>query len=165
MTWVDGLLLLLAAACVVWEIRLEAGRGLMDCLATLGAIAVARALAPAVTAWTHLPAHPGSDVSGWALLLAFVPVWLVLMALAWVIHVRTRWSMEQGDLYFGAVFGLILAGALGHFACDVSFQLTLGTDHQVPGALRDSLLAEELRSFRSVHFVWNTMYSASHARQ
>jgi hypothetical protein len=162
MTWFDGLLLLAVAAVVLFEARQEAGRGLLDAVATLAAVAISRVLAVPVTSALHWKPMPGTEVSPGAQGLCFVAAWGVCLLVSYYLHRQTRWSMDHFDLAFGVVFGLLMAVAAGHVLTDVGARMAIMKHGHLPEYYSNSYLADEFRSFRSYHYVINTFEAAQH---
>jgi hypothetical protein len=157
MTWFDGIILLLVLGLVILEARREAGRSLLDAVATLAALHFTHHLAPVLT--TNLGWKPlaGTDSAPGAMALAFGLLWAFGLAVAWVLHQRTRWTMEQYDIAFSLAFGLIVAIGAGHMVTEVTARTALARSGEVPPYIRRSLVAEELRSFHTYHYVIDTL--------
>src|SRR5437879_4457610 len=102
MSWFDALLLLILGAIFLHEIRQEAGRGLMDALATLIAAHGAAPAAAWLTAALGWKALPGTDSAPLLYGLAFLGLWAGGLAVSFYAHRHTRWSMDNFDLLFGA---------------------------------------------------------------
>src|SRR5687768_7676421 len=149
MTWFDMLLFLAVAALVLLEVRQEAGRALLDTLATLAAIHLAGRHAPAVTGALGWAPLPGTEVSPLAYGLCFGVLWAGGLAVAFYLHRHTRWSMDHFDPVFGLAFGLLIAVTVGHVTTDVTARMAIMKHGALPGYLQESCFADELRSFKS----------------
>jgi len=157
MTWFDGVILLVVVGLVILEARREAGRSLLDAVATLAALHFAQHLAPSLTAnfgWRPLE---GTTSAPGALAVAFGALWVIGLLVAFVLHSRTRWTMEQYDIAFSLAFGLVVAVGTGHMVTEVAARRGVEKTGQVPPYIRHSLVAEELRSFHSYHYVIDTL--------
>lgn len=153
MTWFDALLMAVIIGFVVFEARQEAGRALLDAVAALSAAAFCPPVGAYLTLRWHWKAMPGTDVAPPALAIAFAGLLVAGLVVARFIHRRTRWSMEHYDVAFGLVFGVVIGIAVGHGMTDVAARWALAHHGHLPDYLNHSLLSEELRSFRSYHYV------------
>lgn len=156
MTWFDALILALLVGVLLFEVRQEVGRSLLDAVALLVAFFAAAAVAPAMTAHLHWQPVRGTEVSPGAFALCFAGIALVCLLASWLAHHRTRWSLEHYDLPFSAVFGLVVAVTLGHVVTDVTAEQGLLQSGKVPHYIQGSVVASELRTFRTYHYVVNT---------
>src|SRR5687767_3291811 len=120
MTWFDVLVLLGVVVLVLFEAQQEAGRGLLDAVATVAAVHLGKLFAPALTSALHWKPLPGTEASPLAQGLCFLGFWAVGLCLSTVVHRQTRWSMDNFDLFFGVAFGLMIAIAVGHVTTDVT---------------------------------------------
>jgi hypothetical protein len=160
MTWFDALVLLLVVGVVLFEARQEAGRGLLDTAATLAAVQASFVYAAPLTRALGWPPMPGTDVAPLAQMLLFLAAWGVFLVLSRQLHKQTRWSMDHFDLVFGVAFGLMISVAAGHVMTDSTARMAIMRQGQPPAYMRDSYLADELRSFRSYHYVLNVFHAA-----
>lgn len=156
MTWFDAIVLVLAVAVLVFEVRQEAGRSMLDAVAALAALSFAGHAAPWLTAELRWKPLPGTETAPLAFGLAFGVILAVSLGLTTLVHRRTRWSMEHYDLAFSTMFGLVVAVAVGHAVTDVAARQSLLETGKLPPYISQSLVAEELRSFRSYQYVVNT---------
>jgi hypothetical protein len=153
MTWFDLLFVVLVLAVVVWESRMETGRALLDTVAVLAAMQFSRGLAAVLTDAFQWRPLPGSPMSPLALLIAFSVLLLLGLLLSKALHHHARWSMDQFDLLFGAALGLVIAVALGHQVADITARFVIEKNGFLPEFYQNSLVADELRSFRTYHYV------------
>ncbi len=153
MTWFDSLIILVSIGIVLYEARQEAGRGLLDAVMTMAAVHFSAELAPAVTLWMQWKPLPGSDSAPLAMLACFLVLWLGGLLISRTLHRQFRWSMDQFDFLFGAVFGMVIAVSLGHVITDMTARFALASTGELPHFVQNSLLADELRNFRSYHYV------------
>ena len=156
MTWFDVVILVGAVAILLLEMRHEAGRSLMDAVAALVALNLSVYASPALTEALGWKPLEGTSVSPGAFGLCFAILLGAGLLISAVAHRRTRWSMEHYDLAFSTVFGLVVAVTLGHVVTDVTARQALLRQGKLPAYIRGSLVAEELRSFRTYHYVVNT---------
>ena len=164
MSWFDVLVCLLVAAVVALEMRQDAGRSVLDTVAAIAAVQVSGHFGAPLTAHLGWKPFPGTHVSPLAQGLLFLVLWAVGLGLSLYVHRQTRWSMDQFDPVFGLVFGLVIAGAAGHVLCEVTMQAAVMDYGKLPGYLRNSCFAEELRSFQSYHYVLDTFSAAQDSR-
>lgn len=157
MSWFDALILVLLVGVLLFEVRQEAGRALLDAAAALVALWASLSIAPAVTQHLKWRPAPEAAISPGAFALTFAVMLALCLLVSLAIHQRTRWSLEHYDLPFAAIFGLVLAVTLGHVVTDVTAQQALLNEGRVPPYLRQSVLAEELRSFHTYHYVVGTL--------
>jgi hypothetical protein len=158
----DMLVLLLVAGVLLLEVRQEAGRSLMDAVAAMLALHFAREYAAPLTGTLGWRPAPDSDVAPMAFALLFGGLLAGGLLLSRRLHVRSRWSMDQFDPLFSFAFGLIVAVAVGHVFTDVTARMAILKHGFLPDYLRDSACAEELRSFRTYHYVVNAFHSAQY---
>lgn len=161
MTWVDGLVVALVVAIVLFEVRQEAGRGLFDAVATVAAGLLSRPLGAWVTAWQHMQPMAGTDLSPAAQGVCFLGLWIVGLGLSLFLHRQVRWTMDQFDPMCGFVFALLITVAAGHVLTAVAAEQSLLKSGSMPEVMRRSCLAEELRSFRT----YNNVLSVFHGYQ
>jgi hypothetical protein len=164
MTWFDMLVFLAVAAVVLLETRQEAGRALLDTLATLVAIHLTGRQAPILTGMLGWRPLPGTEVSPLAYGLCFAVLWGLGLLASFYFHRHTRWSMDHFDPVFGLAFGLLIAVTVGHVATDVTARVAIMKHGRVPGYLQESCFADELRSFKSYHFVLDVFQDAQNGR-
>ena len=155
MTPFDGLVLLILAGILFFEARQEAGRALLDTLATILALHVTAASAAPLTGLLGWRVMPDTEVSPALFGLLFALLWGLGMLLSRYLHSRTRWSMDHLDPVFGFGFGLVIAVAVGHTFTDTAARVALLHHGTLPPYLAQSCLVEELGSFRSYHYVLN----------
>lgn len=156
MTWFDLLVLLLVGGLVLYETRMEAGRGLLDAVVALAALHLAGEYAGPLTSLLHLRPLGETGVAPGAYALLFIAVFAGGIAVAHQIHRLTRWSMDPFDSIFGVVFGVIVGVAVGHAFTDITARFALMHYGAVPDFVQHSFLGEELRSFKTYHFVLDT---------
>lgn len=156
MTWFDAIVLILGAAVLVFEIRQEAGRSLLDAVAALAALSFAGRLGPWLTERLGWRPLPGTETAPLAFALAFVLLLGVGLVVTTILHRRTRWSMDHYNVAFSTVFGLVVAGTLGHAVTDITARQSLLHTGRLPSYISRSMVAEELRSFRTYQYVINT---------
>jgi hypothetical protein len=156
MTWFDLLILALVVLVIVLEARREAGHSMLDAVAGLAALNFAGLVAAPVTAWLNWKPFPGTEVSPGAFGVSFLVLLLLGLLAASLVHRRTRWSMEHYDLAFSMVFGLVVAVTAGHVLADVTARNGVLRGGEMPAYIQDSVVAEELRSFHTYHYVINT---------
>ena len=164
MTWFDLFLVVLVLAVVVYEARMETGRALLDAAATLAAMQFSRVLAPIVTVMFHWRPVPGTEFSPMALALCFGGLLVIGLSISKVLHRHARWSMDQFDLIFGAALGLVIAIAIGHSITEVAARFAIEKHGYLPEFWTNSLVADELRSFRTYHLVVDTFHSYQNGR-
>ncbi|MCC2668873.1 MAG: hypothetical protein K0Q72_1344 [Armatimonadetes bacterium] len=164
MTWFDMVLVVLVLAVVVWEARMETGRALLDTMAALAAVQFARVLAVPVTTWGNWRPLPGTEFSPLALALSFGGLLIVGLTLSKFLHQRARWSMDQFDLLFGAALGVVIAVAVGHGITEIAARFAIQKHGYLPEFWTNSLVADELRSFRTYHLVVDTFHNYQNGR-
>jgi len=164
MTGFDAILILMAVAILLYEVRLDAGLGLLDAVATLFAAHGSRLAAPLVTEVLRWKPFPGTELSPLAQGITFLVLWVAALAVARLLHRQTRWSMDQWDPAFGLVFGLIIALTAGHITTAVVGSHEMMVHRKLPGYFANSLLGEELRSFPTYHYVVDTLRAAQTSR-
>ncbi len=164
MTWFDGLILLVGLAVVAWEVRQEAGRSLLDTIAVLGAAHCSSQYGPAVTRMLHWKPLPGTETSPGAQILCFFAVLALGLWIGRTVHCQLRWSMDQFDWMFGMAFAVVITVTAGHLLTDVVARQAILANGALPEYFDSSLLAEELRSFRSYHYVLETFHNAQGSR-
>lgn len=163
MTWVDGIIILVGLAVILWEARQEAGRSLLDTVAVLSAAHLSSQFAPAVTAGLRWKPLPGTETSPGAHALLFFGVLVGGLILARAIHRQMRWSMDQFDWMFGLAFACVITVTAGHVATDLAARQAIHAHGKLPAYLDSSLLASELREFRSYHYVVNTFHGLQYS--
>lgn len=156
MTWFDAVVLALAAAVLIFEVRQEAGRSLLDAVAALAALNFASHLSPWLTLSLHWKPLPGTEVAPLAFGICFGGLLLVGLVISTLVHRRTRWSMDHYNVAFSTIFGLVVAATIGHAVTDVAARQALLQTGRLPDYIQGSLVAEELRSFRTYQYVVNT---------
>ena len=164
MTWFDGVLLAIAAGVILVQARGEAGQGLLDAVATLCAVHFSPAWGSALTASTGWRPLPGTELSPVAHALSFAVLLALGLCLSRAVHRQTRWSMDQYDLLFSLGFGALMAVVIGHVVTDVTARMALLHGGAVPDYLHGSMVAEELRSFRTYQYVINICGGAHRGR-
>jgi hypothetical protein len=164
MTWFDVLVLLGVVVLVLFEAQQEAGRGLLDAVATVVAVHLGKVFAPALTEALHWKPLPGTEASPLAQGVCFVGFWIVGLLVSGFVHRQTRWSMDNFDLFFGVAFGLMIAIAVGHVTTDVTARTAIMKHGTLPAYMQNSFMADELRSFRSYHYVLDTFQNAQDGR-
>lgn len=155
-SWFDGVILMVVGAVMFFELRQEAGRSMLDAVAALVALNATGHLAPALTGALNWKPLPGTDVSPAAFALCFAVLLGVGLLVSTLLHARTRWSMDHYDVAFSAVFGLVVAVTLAHTVTDLTARQAILSQGRVPAYISGSLVAEEVRSFRTYHYVVNT---------
>ncbi len=155
MTWYDGLVLVLFLGLVAWETRQEAGRALLDTVATLAALHMTTEYAPHATALLRLQPLAGTQMAPGAQALCFLGFWSLGLLVSAQLHRLTRWSMDNFDPVFGMVFGLVVAIGVGHAFTDITARMMIQRHNHLPAYMRESLLSEEFRSLRTYHYVLN----------
>jgi hypothetical protein len=164
MTWFDGLFVVLVLAVVVWEARMETGRALLDTVAVLAAMQFSRGLGVKLTDTMNWKPLPGSDLSPLALLITFSGLLILGLLISRTLHRHARWSMDQFDLLFGAALGLVMAVALGHQVADIAARFVIEKHGTLPDYFQNSLVADELRSFRTYHLVVDVFHTYQEGR-
>ena len=164
MTWFDLVILLLAVGLLIRGIRQEAGRGLMDAIATLVAVHFSRLAATGLTHSLGWRAVPGLDCSPLLLALCFAAFWGAGLGLSRLLHSQTRWSMDNFDFLFGIIFGLVVAFSVGHVATEVAEGFATRPDGTLPEYMQNSCLADELRSFHTYHYVINVFHAYQYGK-
>lgn len=164
MTWFDGLILLIGLAVVSWEMRQEAGRSLLDTIAVVGAAHFSSQYGSLVTRVLHWKPLPGTETSPGAQALCFFAALAFGLWIGRIVHSQLRWSMDQFDWMFGLAFAVVITVTAGHLLTDVVARQAILASGTLPPYLDSSLLAEELRSFRSYHYVLETFHNAQGAR-
>lgn len=160
MNWVDGVLLALGVLICARYLRQEFGRGLLETVVVLGSAHVSRLYSELLTArlgWEGSPASGGSPhLQG----LLFVGLLGLGLPFAWLLHQRSRWSLDQFDVPLGLVFGLVVAVCLAHVSLDLVVRSARQSAGATPGWVRQSVLADELHQFRTYHMVMDTLNDA-----
>jgi hypothetical protein len=164
MTWFDLLLVVMMLGVVVYEARMETGRALLDTVAVLAALQFSRAFARSLTPVLGTRPLPGTEFSPVALGLAFGILLAGGLFASKYLHRNARWSMDQFDLIFGAALGLVLAVALGHGVMDVVAHFAIQKYGYLPAFFHNSLVADELRSFHTYHYVVDVFHSVQAGR-
>jgi hypothetical protein len=164
MTWFDLVALLFAAIIIIFEARQEAGRGLLDTIATLVAVHLTRHWSPLLSDLLRWPPLPGTDASPWAYALCFGILWSAALLVSRWLHRQTRWTMDTYDAAIGAAFGLLIAATAGHVVVESIARVTMASIGELPDCLRNSCFAEELRSFRTYHTVMNILENTRYHR-
>lgn len=164
MSWFDALMLVIVAALFLFEMKQEAGRGLLDAVGTLAAVQLAALYAPWLTDMMNMKPLPGTAASPLAQGLLFVGFWALALGLSTVLHRQTRWSMDQFDVCFGVLFGLLVAVSVGHVVTDVAARVALMENGALPGYLQQSCFVGELRTFKSYHYVLDVFHSYQYQR-
>jgi uncharacterized membrane protein required for colicin V production len=165
MTWFDGVLVLLILSVAFWEMRQDAGRALLDAIATIVAIQLTAHYAAPFAARLGLPLT-GGEAPPHFVLCFFLGLLVAGLLLSYLGHRKTQWTLEQYDPVFGLAFGLVMAAGLAHVVAGVGARLgASGHPPQPPAYVRNSLLAEEFRSFRTYHAVLHVLNEAREARQ
>ena len=164
MTWFDLVILLLAVGLLIRGIRQEAGRGLMDAIATLVAVHFSRLTATGLTQTLGWRVVPGLGCSPLLLALCFAAFWGAGLGLSRLLHSQTRWSMDNFDFLFGIIFGLVVAFSVGHVATEVAEGFATRPDGTVPEYMQNSCVADELRSFHTYHYVINVFHSYQYGK-
>ena len=154
--WFDILTVSVMLGVVAFEMRQEFGRALLDMALLLAAVYVSRSVSPWVAGAVHL--HPDAALNQTVVTGGLFVVLAALgIALSRFLHRCSRWTMDQFDPVFGLAFGLVAAVVVGHslthFVAGVS---------SVPGAgpppfVSRSVVAQELVSFRSYHYLVDTL--------
>jgi hypothetical protein len=157
MSGLDVTLLLLIAGLVIWEIRQEAGRSLLDVTVTALVLHLTHIYAAPLTASLGWDALPGGNISPLATALLFGTLWPLGLAVSWYFHRQTRWSMDHFDGAFGFVFGLAMAVMVGHVVTDVAADMAIIKHGRLPDAVAKSAIVDELRSFRTYHELVNAL--------
>jgi uncharacterized membrane protein required for colicin V production len=158
-TWFDALVALLVVAFFVFEMRQEAGRALMDTVATLAALHLAREYAPLLTAALGAAPLPGSQTSPALYGACFGLFWVIGLAVSYQLHCLTRWSFDHVDPVFGALFGIVVGVSVGHVFTDVTARLAVMHYGFLPDYMQNSWVGAELRSFRSYHYVLDVFHA------
>lgn len=159
MTMFDVMILVPVLALLLFELRQEAGRGVLDATVTVAAIQLAKLYAPAATSLVGWEPLARSSTAPGMYALCFGLFWVLGLAFSRLMHSRTRWSMDQFDPLFGAVFGVVVAVSVGHVLADVMAQAAIQRHGHLPEYFQSSWVAEELRSFRTYNYVLDTMHS------
>lgn len=164
MTWFDLLLVVMMLAVVVYEARMETGRALLDTVAVLAALQFSRAFAVFLNPVLGVRPLPGTEISPVALALSFGILVVAGLLASKYLHRSARWSMDQFDLIFGAALGLVLAVALGHGVMDVVAHFAIQKHGYLPAYFHNSLVADELRSFHTYHYVVDVFHGVQSGR-
>ena len=77
-----------------------------------------------------------------------------------LLHKHSGWSLDRFDPVFGVVFGLVLAGIVGHTLSDVTARMTMRPNGREAHFVASSSLAQELRTFSAYHDVIRTIDSS-----
>lgn len=158
MTWFDGVVLAIVAVIIFVEMRQEAGKALLDTVATLAAAHFSQLLAAPATLMLGWRPLPGTETNPVAQAMCFLGLWVVGLGLSWLVHRYTRWTMDNFDGVFGLAFALVISATLGHVLSDVVTEQAVLKHGHVPQYLSRSCFADELRNFRSYHYVINTFH-------
>jgi hypothetical protein len=164
MTWFDLVLVVLVLGVVVYEARMETGRALLDTMATLAALQVSRGLAVHLTTLFNWRPLPGTEFSPMALAVSFFGMLAIGLTLSKYLHHRARWSMDQFDLLFGVALGLVIAVVIGHTVTEVAARFAIEKHGYLPEFWTNSLVADELRSFRTYRMVVDTFHGYQNGR-
>lgn len=158
MSWFDILMVVIALGVLIRSMTQEAGRGLMEAIATLVAAHFSALIAVALTSALGWRPAPGMDASPPLYALSFALLLAAGLALSKLLHGQTRWSMDNFDFLFGIVFGLVVVVSAGHAVTQITAGWVARPDGTLPEFLQNSCLADELRSFRSYHYVLNVFH-------
>jgi len=164
MTGFDLLLVVMVLGVVVYESRMETGRALLDTMAVLAALQFSRGFAVHLTPLLGAKPLPGTEFSPLALALSFGILLVGGLLASKYLHRNVRWSMDQFDLIFGAALGLVLAVALGHGITDVVAHFAIQKYGYLPEYFHNSLVADELRSFHTYHYVVDVFHGVQSGR-
>jgi hypothetical protein len=164
MTWFDALVIAAVVVIVLFEMKQETGRGILDTCATLAAAQFCGAVAPGVTAALGWKPLPGTEVAPLAQGLCFLGLWIAFLLLSRTVHRQTRWTMDHFDPFFGVAFALVIAATAGHVAAGVAVDHAKLKHGQLPEYLSNSAFADELRSFKSYHYVISVFHGYQEGR-
>jgi uncharacterized membrane protein required for colicin V production len=146
-SWYDAIVLVPLLAIVIFEMRQEFGRGLLDTLAALIALYLAASWAAPAAPTLFLSADPSRNVAYSFLVLFGILLLLCCLASRFLHKMVFQISVDQFDPFFGLVFGLAVAVIIGH---SVTSGLYGCYPSATPAYLSNSLLANELLSLRSL---------------
>jgi hypothetical protein len=154
----DLALLLAVVVLIGWWARKEAGHALMDTAATLIALFASLHLAQGFTEGLGWRPVPGTQMSAAAFALMFAATWGIGLVVSRAVHREKRWSMEAFDGIISTAFGVIGAVVVGHVLATVLAGVLITHHGALPPGFRQSLVSEELRSFRTVHQMVDTFH-------
>jgi uncharacterized membrane protein required for colicin V production len=149
-TWLDGLLLLVGVALVIWELRRDLGQALFDTVALVVGLRLALWVGPGLA--PHLGLANPNDARAIALLVVFAIGTTVGLVAGFYLNAVTRWTLDQ----FDRVAGLLLGFSGSVIVCHVlvAFFALLGTTKTGPPQyIAHSPLAQEALTFRTFHEV------------
>jgi hypothetical protein len=164
MTGFDLLLVVLVLAVVAYESRMETGRSLLDTMAVLVALQFSRGFAVHLTPLLGAKPLLGTEFSPLALAFSFGILLVAGLLASKYLHRNVRWSMDQFDLIFGVALGLVLAIALGHGVTDVVAHFAIQKYGYLPAYFHNSLVADELRTFHTYHYVVDVFHGVQSGR-
>lgn len=158
MSWFDLVLAMPFVGIVWYESKQEAGRALLDSVATLGAAHFSITLAPLVGQATGLVEAP-YPASPWVHIVLFSLLWaLGLIGSRWV-HQQTRWSVDALDPLVGVVLGMVMVVTAGHAITQPMLSLAATPQGELPTFLARSVVADELCNFRSYAYLLDLLES------
>ncbi len=154
--WFDILTVSVMLGVVAYEMRQEFGRALLDMALLLAAVYVSRSVAPWAGGAVQVSADAGINetvvTGGLFLVLAVLGI-----LFSRFLHRCSRWTMDQFDPIFGVAFGLVTAIVVGHSLTHFMAGVTSVPGAGPPPYLSQSVVAQELVSFRSYHFLVDTL--------
>jgi uncharacterized membrane protein required for colicin V production len=145
-SWLDGLILLIFTALILWEIRRDLGQSLFDTVALLMGLRIAWWLGPLLA--PGLGIANANQARGVALLIVFVLASAVTLLLGWYLHRLTLWTLDQFDRVAGLMLGFTSAVIVCHLVA-TSVALMGSTKAGPPKYVKQSWLAQEAISFRT----------------
>jgi uncharacterized membrane protein required for colicin V production len=145
-SWLDGFLLLVVVAAILWEIRRDLGQSLFDTVALLLGLRLALWVGPAVS--RHLTFATPVQARGLALLGVFLIGSAAAMVGGFYLNTITRWTLDTFDRVAGVLLGFSSAVIICHVLV-VSLAFIYGTPTKPPAFVTGSRLGQEALSFQT----------------
>jgi uncharacterized membrane protein required for colicin V production len=145
-SWLDGFLVLVIVALVLWEVRRDLGQSLFDTMALLLGLRLAQWLGPSLA--PQLGMSSPNHARGVALLIVFVIASGLGLVAGYFLHRLTLWTLDQFDRVSGLMLGFSSAIILCHVLV-TSVALCGMTKGSPPRYVKRSYLAQEMLSFRT----------------
>src|SRR5205085_611840 len=103
-SWLDGLLVVVAVLLVLWEIRRDLGQAIFDTVALLVGLRLALWLGPSLAG--HLGMAPQNEARAVALIALFLVGTGAGLVAGFYLNALTRWTLDSFDRVAGVVLGL-----------------------------------------------------------
>ena len=145
-SWLDGIIIVIIIALILWEVRRDLGQSLFDTVALLLGLRVAWWLGPLLA--PSLGMGNPNLARGVALLIVFVVASAGALVVGWYLHRLTLWTLDQFDRVSGLMLGFTSAVIVCHLLV-TSVALMGATKWGPPKYVKQSWLAQEALSFRT----------------